>query len=95
MVNRNHPNSVIVGWSGRVQITCSRIWRLLGPWTWRLWSCSVELRTHTCSPRRWACSRSQTPLYPSCPPIQRKFSRPSRNTVPSSIMPPVWWHMAV
>ena len=49
----------------------SRILRLLGPWTCRLWSWSVESLTQARRPRSCACWRIQRPLM-SLPPIQRE-----------------------
>ena len=49
------------GCAGGVQTTCERIRRLSGPCTETLWSWSVDDFTHTRSPRRSACSRSQMP----------------------------------
>ena len=68
--------------------------REFGPWTATLCSWSVEGFTNAFSPSRSPSSFSQTPSY-SSPPMKRKLSSPSRNTVASSIIPPVSLHIAV
>ena len=91
---RNHRSSANGVCAGDVQTISERISRESGPCTATLWRSSVDSLTHTRSPSRSACSRSQTPPY-SEPPTQRKLSAPSRNTVPSSSIPPVSLHIAV
>ena len=58
-----------------------------------LCSSSVDSLIQTRSPRRSACSRMM-PSY-SEPPTKRKLFDPRRNTVASSINPPVSLHIAV
>ena len=91
---RNHVSSANGVCAGGVQTIPARISREAGPWTAMLWRSSVDSFTHTRSPSRSACSRSQTPSY-SAPPTKRKLSGAMRNTVPSSSMPPVSLHIAV
>ncbi len=76
-VRRNHLRSSNDVCVGGVQTIFSSSFRLSGPCTATLCSCSVEGFTQTLSSLRSASSFSQIPSY-SSPPTKRKLSWPSR-----------------